>query len=67
MCIEMHPVLLESWFCADVQREANASGVKIKPSSSMCDTSLVLWTRNIMPTLKNNDGFVSNNSVYFIY
>ncbi|XP_052738918.1 crossover junction endonuclease EME1 isoform X2 [Bicyclus anynana] len=58
MTIEMHPVLLESWYCADVAREAAASGVKVRASSAICDPSLVLWTRTVPPTLTNNDGMM---------
>lgn len=65
----MHPTLLNSWFCADIQTEANASGVKVKSSDTICDTALVLWTRTVMPTLTNSDGFVSNllNFVTFFF
>lgn len=67
MTIEIHPTLLNSWFCADIQREANASGVKIKSSPTICDTALVLWTRTIVPTLQNYDGLVSNLLYFVLY
>ncbi|CAH2093371.1 unnamed protein product [Euphydryas editha] len=58
MTLEIHPVLLESWFCADVQRELSASGAHLKTSSTLCDPALVLWTRLVPPSLINNDGMV---------
>lgn len=58
MTVEMHPVLLESWFCADVQREVNAGGATINITSAMLDPGLVLWSRLVPPTLTNNDGMV---------
>ncbi|XP_045771035.1 crossover junction endonuclease EME1 [Maniola jurtina] len=58
MTIEMHPVLLECWYCADIAREAGASGVKVRPSSAICDPALVLWTRSVPPTLTKNRGMV---------
>ncbi|XP_034827584.1 crossover junction endonuclease EME1 [Maniola hyperantus] len=58
MTIEMHPVLLEAWYCADIVREAGASGVKVRASSAICDPALVLWTRAVPPTLTNNQGVV---------
>ncbi|XP_050352976.1 crossover junction endonuclease EME1 isoform X2 [Nymphalis io] len=58
MTVEIHPVLLESWFCADIQREVSACGARLKTSSTLCDTALVLWTRTIPPTLTSNDGVV---------
>ncbi|XP_039752377.1 crossover junction endonuclease EME1 [Pararge aegeria] len=58
MTIEMHPVLFESWYCADIAREASASGVKVKASPAICDPALVLWTRSVPPTLTTNQGMV---------
>lgn len=58
MTLEIHPVLLDSWFCADVQREVNASGAHLKTSSTLCDPALVLWSRLVPPSLVNNDGLV---------
>lgn len=58
MTIEMHPVLLEAWYCADVAREAGACGVKVRGSSAICDPALVLWTRTVPPTLTANQGQV---------
>ncbi|XP_047538189.1 crossover junction endonuclease EME1 [Vanessa atalanta] len=58
MTVEIHPVLLETWFCADIQREVSACGARLKTSSTLCDTALVLWNRTVLPTLTSNNGLV---------
>ncbi|XP_022128953.2 crossover junction endonuclease EME1 [Pieris rapae] len=58
MMVEMHPTLIESWYCADVQREVTARGAKINKNSSLCDTRLVLWSRMVDPTFTSNNGMV---------
>lgn len=58
MVVEMHPTLLESWYCADVTREVMTIGAKVNRNSALCDSRLVLWSRIVEPSLTNNYGTV---------
>ncbi|KAL4719549.1 hypothetical protein ACJJTC_018543 [Scirpophaga incertulas] len=46
MTIEVHPSLLGAWYMGDLQREATAKHTHVKAVSSMCDPSLVIFTRS---------------------
>ncbi|XP_038213579.1 crossover junction endonuclease EME1 [Zerene cesonia] len=58
MILEMHPNLLEAWYCADVSREITASGAKVRSSTAMCDVRLVLWSRVVESKLASKEGVV---------
>ncbi|CAK1552399.1 unnamed protein product [Leptosia nina] len=58
MTVEIHPFLLECWYCADVSREVIASGAKIKANSSLSDYRLILWNRTVEPTFTTHNGVV---------
>ncbi|XP_050667351.1 crossover junction endonuclease EME1 isoform X1 [Leptidea sinapis] len=59
MVVEMHPTLMERWYCADVLREVGASGARVQTSSTLCDVALVMWRRLLEPTLTNSNGMVA--------
>ncbi|XP_047999681.1 crossover junction endonuclease EME1 [Leguminivora glycinivorella] len=58
MHIEMHPSLLEQWYCADVPREAGAAGAKIETVKDLCDPALVMWSRRVPRALTASNGQV---------
>ncbi|CAG4931542.1 unnamed protein product [Colias eurytheme] len=58
MLLEMHPNLLEAWYCADVSREISATGAKVRTNSALCDVRLVLWSRVGEAKLASTEGVV---------
>lgn len=58
MHIEMHPSLLDQWYCADVTREAGAVGAKIEAVQDLCDPALVMWSRRVPRALTAANGQV---------
>ncbi|XP_063388396.1 crossover junction endonuclease EME1 [Cydia fagiglandana] len=58
MHIEMHPSLLEQWYCADVSREASAVGAKIEVIKDLCEPALVMWSRRVPRALTAANGQV---------
>ncbi|XP_063368880.1 crossover junction endonuclease EME1 [Cydia amplana] len=58
MHIEMHPSLLERWYCSDVTREAGAVGATIEVIKDLCDPALVMWSRRVPRALTAANGQV---------
>lgn len=56
MYVEIHPVLAEAWYMADVSREVTSASAHLITTSSICDPALVMWSRQVPQTLINDDG-----------
>ncbi|XP_049879566.1 crossover junction endonuclease EME1 [Pectinophora gossypiella] len=49
--VELHPVLADAWYCADIRREVTAVGAHVDTAPDICDPALVLWSRRIPAAL----------------
>lgn len=58
MYVELHPTLLDTWYCSDVKREVALAGAKVSPDNGICDPALVMWSRALQPELGTNNGQV---------
>lgn len=58
MYVELHPALLETWYCSDVKREVTLAGAKVSSEFGICDLALVMWSRALPRELAKTDGQV---------